>query len=289
MTSEKLWNYSLNGHPAGPVDGATLRILIAQGILDAETLIWQEGMKEWLRIGDSLFAAALTKKRVGSTSFAEAQPTAAHAQVAEPLGFPPLTLRPEALKNPYLFWLVLFGLNICSVFFSVYRIVLNNYSHFIWLRFIFSLLAAIPMLILFSRCWKIIQDGSNDIRPREAVGLLFVPGYHLYWFPKVFIGLSRSLNRFIEAHFTEKTTLRRSNTMLITGYCAIALINIVFSAFAYFRMESLIYFADDFWVVVTLFVVIVLAYAGITIAAMTDLYLTSNAVLEERISSNFAH
>lgn len=284
MTDAKLWNYSLNGRPSGPVDGATLGILISQGILDVDTLIWQEGMKEWLRIGDSPFASALREKTKKTSGL---QPIAVNVPAAQPVAvIPNLKLRPGSLKTPYICWLVLFGLNLAVTMFSAYRIILETYSLYIWARFVVSLLAAIPMLILFGRCWKIAQDGTNDIRPREAVGLLFVPGYHLYWFVKAFLGLSNSLNRFIGLHLDGNSSLRRSNTALVLGYCVIALFNIIFSAFFYIYIESRGFYYSDFTGITILFILFILAYLGVTIAAMTDFYLTSKGILEERKGSN---
>ena len=41
------WYYSLNGAQQGPIDEAELRKLVAQGIVNAATLVWHEGMPSW--------------------------------------------------------------------------------------------------------------------------------------------------------------------------------------------------------------------------------------------------
>ncbi len=41
------WYYSLNGAQQGPIDEAELRKLVAQGIVNAATLVWHEGMPTW--------------------------------------------------------------------------------------------------------------------------------------------------------------------------------------------------------------------------------------------------
>lgn len=42
------WYYALHGQQAGPVDEAALRSLIGQGVVHNETLLWREGMPDWL-------------------------------------------------------------------------------------------------------------------------------------------------------------------------------------------------------------------------------------------------
>lgn len=43
------WYYELNGSQQGPVGESTLRDLISEGMVQRETLIWQEGMADWER------------------------------------------------------------------------------------------------------------------------------------------------------------------------------------------------------------------------------------------------
>lgn len=45
------WYYVENEKRVGPVSESTLDILVKAGTINAETLVWQEGMKEWAPLG----------------------------------------------------------------------------------------------------------------------------------------------------------------------------------------------------------------------------------------------
>lgn len=48
------WYYAINGVQQGPVPEETLRILLAQGSINASTLIWHEGMAGWQPLATAL-------------------------------------------------------------------------------------------------------------------------------------------------------------------------------------------------------------------------------------------
>lgn len=45
------WYYTDNGTQAGPVDDAGLQTLVVSGKINAETLVWREGMQSWMAYG----------------------------------------------------------------------------------------------------------------------------------------------------------------------------------------------------------------------------------------------
>lgn len=46
------WYYALNGERVGPRSLEEVRSLVASGVLDADSLVWTAGMREWARVGD---------------------------------------------------------------------------------------------------------------------------------------------------------------------------------------------------------------------------------------------
>lgn len=46
------WYYALNGERVGPRSLDEVRSLVANGVLDADSLVWTDGMREWARVGD---------------------------------------------------------------------------------------------------------------------------------------------------------------------------------------------------------------------------------------------
>ncbi len=51
-----IWHYVLNGSPAGPIDAAELSRKIAEGVITPATLVWQEGMADWIPYSQALTA-----------------------------------------------------------------------------------------------------------------------------------------------------------------------------------------------------------------------------------------
>src|SRR4051812_50125001 len=50
--SNRSWFYASGGQQQGPYPEAQLRDLITRGMVNADTLVWTEGMSGWQRAGD---------------------------------------------------------------------------------------------------------------------------------------------------------------------------------------------------------------------------------------------
>jgi serine/threonine protein kinase len=57
-----------------------------------------------------------------------------------------------------------------------------------------SLVDTVLLLILLHRSWALLQDVPGATSPGLAVGLLFVPVFHLFWIFVAFHGLARTMN-----------------------------------------------------------------------------------------------
>ncbi len=51
-TAPSGWYYALRGERVGPRSLEEVRSLVANGVLDADSLVWTDGMREWARVGD---------------------------------------------------------------------------------------------------------------------------------------------------------------------------------------------------------------------------------------------
>jgi len=47
------WHYAVDGNTLGPIPEQQLRLLLAEGALDADTLLWTEGMAEWCKASET--------------------------------------------------------------------------------------------------------------------------------------------------------------------------------------------------------------------------------------------
>ncbi len=54
-----MWYYEQNGNRIGPVDGATIRQLIADRTISIDTLVWTNGMANWTLLQQTQLAAGL--------------------------------------------------------------------------------------------------------------------------------------------------------------------------------------------------------------------------------------
>ncbi|HEY0038792.1 MAG TPA: RDD family protein [Longimicrobium sp.] len=78
------WYYALQGERVGPRSLDDVRALVANGVLDADALVWTPGMREWSRVGDvSILAPDWVPPHSAPAPRAEAE-WAPPADTAEP-------------------------------------------------------------------------------------------------------------------------------------------------------------------------------------------------------------
>jgi len=78
------WYYSENNQRVGPVDDAAFRALVAEGKIAADTLVWREGMANWIPYSQSERAAAAVPAAVATAGTGMVPPgTAGGAPCAE--------------------------------------------------------------------------------------------------------------------------------------------------------------------------------------------------------------
>lgn len=66
--SERLWSYAAMGQQLGPVPESEVRMLIASGGIRDDTLVWQEGMTDWVEVQHvPTFSAAVQIKQSSAT------------------------------------------------------------------------------------------------------------------------------------------------------------------------------------------------------------------------------
>jgi hypothetical protein len=46
-----MWYYSQDNKPVGPVTDETIKFLVQNGTVTAQTLVWKEGMANWQVVG----------------------------------------------------------------------------------------------------------------------------------------------------------------------------------------------------------------------------------------------
>lgn len=271
-----MWHYSYKSKPTGPVDEGTLVLLLSSGLIDADTLVWREGLKEWVRIGDT----ALINKVFGTDGpkiqAGKGQPAPIPQSAPS---YPLYRPNPLRLKGLYVAWLVVLALAFTACFLTIPSFHEDAYWIFIPCKLGLSLAAYILLVLLTQRFWKVIQDGYSRSSPGEAVGFLFIPTFRFYWLFRAFVGLSRGMNQFIERRFDGSASAGRLRTKpaLAIAYCVLFPVNYLYTLyFVFMAAPGYSYSPNPTYV----WVIINFIFAAVSVAMVTDQYRVIREILE---------
>lgn len=252
----------------GPYTGEQLVQFAQEGRVAAETMVWAEGMAEWVMASQvpGLFpeapaatvAPAAAKPALSTSNWAPpgARPATATATAA-PTSFSPYTtpgsaLAPAPAGGSYPFfsikpasfslWMWTFigsflSLGLMIAFFGLGVSSAANSGTapdsppstdglvpvlmsvcFIGLFFICLILSSIFFLMNLYRAWSCLRAGAPRTTPGQAVGMLFVPLYSIYWMFVAIAGLPKDWNRIVSSYDDLRTAPRMSESTFLM-YC----------------------------------------------------------------------
>jgi len=178
-----MWYYTLNNQQVGPVEEAEIKKLVDAGSITHGTMVWTNGMANWLPIGQTPLASLL-----GS-----APPPVVPSSVATVYEDPEVT----KIKSLFMwFWISLIG----TLLFGLGLIA-----------------AAVLFFIIFHKAWKLIEHEGIRANADQATAGCFIMGWNFYWVFPAFRGLARELNaKFDSLNIVlEKIDLKLPTWMLI--------------------------------------------------------------------------
>ncbi len=178
-----MWYYTLNNQQVGPVEEAEIKKLVDAGSITHGTMVWTNGMANWLPIGQTPLASLL-----GS-----APPPVVPTSVAAVYENPEVT----KIKSLFMwFWISLIG----TLLFGLGLVA-----------------AAVLFFIIFHKAWKLIEHEGIRANADQATAGCFIPGWNFYWVFPAFRGLARELNaKFDSLNIVlEKIDLKLPTWMLI--------------------------------------------------------------------------
>ncbi len=194
------WYFENQGQQNGPVSQSDLEGKINSGELPATTLVWKEGMKNWVKAFET---PMLSVDRTTGAMTAPGSPTQSSSIYAAPSS---RELQPNEGSNNSLNGVIIkkasFGLVLTLLIGAFILFIggggLLTYGEesedtlFETLGVIFILSALIPFiwgtvltLMYLYRCWLIVYSSTNGncrTSPGQAVGFLFIPFFNLYWY-----------------------------------------------------------------------------------------------------------
>lgn len=176
-----MWHYSLKGTENGPVDLMTLKTLLTDGVINTETLVWKEGMENWVALSS---VPELTTVLPPSLI---PDPTGQHA------GYSSKFLPKRSTINSLFCWyFILYGISILLTFLNRFDPQLGGV--FGGLGTLISYVSWVFFYIFMYKCWKTVPKNIARTTPGKAVGFCFIPLFNFYWIFVAICGLAKDLN-----------------------------------------------------------------------------------------------
>ena len=168
------WYYAVGDRRVGPLDEHVMRQLAEQGTISSSTLVWHEGLTDWIAAADSEIGKFLSNMPPPVRS----DQSPAYQSGEKPGYFQ----NPESLRTLWLLWIILFAAGFV-VSFIIYGI-----------GALLIIPGGIIGFVLLYRFWFIIQPGEPRTTPGKAIGYLFIPFYNIYWLYVAWVGLAKDMN-----------------------------------------------------------------------------------------------
>lgn len=253
MNEDPQWYVMQGEEQLGPYTGENLMEYAAGGNIVRESLVWTEGMAEWLPAGqiEGLFppeaapepapAAAVAAYRPGQSALGGATP-AYGAATHSALGMQPALGADDPYNCPGIkpasfgLWLLFF---LGGLFLTIIGMVMTvsaaatianagsegtaqasgmGTGAIVLLAGCFlTTLSFIPVLICVHRAWQCLQPGGlARSTPGKAVGFLFIPLFNYYWIFQAFNGLAKDWNRTVASYSDLKAAPKMSEGVFLT-------------------------------------------------------------------------
>lgn len=240
MSEGPQWYVSVEGQQHGPYSGEQLVSFTQSGNITRESMVWTDGMAEWLPAAriEGLFAAAapapapvLVRPATAGTGFMHPGQPTAPAAAPHQGGFPHPSIAPASFglfAGTIATGLVLTVIAIVLMPRAAAQAETNPTLTFILLGLVgvgilCLVIAQILQLMTLHRAWKCLSLAGATVSPGAAVGLLFVPFYNLYWIFRAYHGLSREWNHITSA-YDETRAAPRMPEGLFLAYCITSLV-----------------------------------------------------------------
>jgi hypothetical protein len=191
-----MWYYALGDQRMGPVPEDEIVRLIAAGTVRIDTLVWTDGMSAWATVAQTPLSSHLPPApppppAAPSPPGAPSPPQAWPAQAAGPQPGPMYSPNPPLPQYPA-------GEEIRTI---------EDLFKWYWICWLVGIVCCLPWIgaviigwVLIYKYWTIVSDGYARTSPGLAVGLSFVPLFHLYWVFVAVLGLTQDMNSYCKRH-----------------------------------------------------------------------------------------
>jgi hypothetical protein len=214
------WYYSTSEGQAGPITDEEFRKLLASGSVSRQTLVWQEGMADWLPAENltELFASS-TQPATDTSDNPYAVSQAATGRAPSGKSYPPFLVKKASFKLHLILQLIIPAIIFVVMFIAMAGAGASasvspdgepsdavaatlGASFMLLVAVLYGCLIAgsIVGLVHLYRAWYCLQPGGARATPGQAVGFLFIPFFNLYWYFIAYKGLADDWNRIMDSY-----------------------------------------------------------------------------------------
>jgi hypothetical protein len=244
MSEGPQWYVSVEGQQHGPYSGEQLVEFTQTGNITRESMVWTEGMVEWLPAAqiEGLFPAAapvLVRSATPASNFM--RPGQSAGQVSGQLGGQATGQLQGGFRHPQIaaasfgLWAgtIAGGLLLTIIALALMPqaalkaetnpAMIMILTGILGVGILCVIIAQILQLMTLHRNWKCLSLAGATVTPGAAVGFLFIPFFNLYWIFRAYYGLPQEWNRITAAH--EETRLApRMPEGLFLAFCITSLV-----------------------------------------------------------------
>lgn len=254
MSDQPTWYVMQGEQQLGPYTGQQLAEYAAQGSITRESMVWAEGMPDWIQAAqvENLFPAAqpATTPATGSPyqTPATTDPTAAPGSTPYP--------HPGVKASSFGMWagFLVVGIILMIAGFIIAANAGNSSPGpdpdsddaalgivllgLMGIGYSLILVSTILVYVYLYRAWKcLLPGGLARSTPGKAIGFLFIPFFNLYWLFQAFYGLAQDWNRTVDAYPDLRSVPKLSEGVFLT-FCICAIVFYPINLFLIFIVMS---------------------------------------------------
>lgn len=254
MSDGPQWFVSVEGQQHGPYTGEQLVEFTQTGNITRESMVWTEGMAEWLPAAqiEGLFPAPAPVQIQTTTAASNfMRPGQATGQLSSLLsGQSTVQANPGAFPHPQIqaasfglyCWFVGIGLAMPGLLIFLISLTGDRAEVPIALPLILiglwviggicSVIGAILGYMILHRAWKCLSYAGATVTPGSAVGFMFIPFFNLYWIFRAFAGFAKEWNLITSAYEDTRLAPKMSEGLFLT-FC-ICIVSMIGTPIAFF-------------------------------------------------------
>lgn len=259
MSEGPQWFVSVEGQQHGPYSGEQLVEFTQTGNITRESMVWTEGMAEWLPAAriDGLFPAEAQAPVAAAAPVLvrSATPTANFMNPGQPTGYATGQLTGQAtgqiqggFRHPQIaaasfgLWAGSIGVGVLLIIISLVlmpqaalKAETNPAMGLILLGLmgvggLCMFISGILGYMILYRAWKCLSLAGATVTPGAAVGFMFIPFFSLYWIFRAFAGFAKEWNLITSAYEDTRLAPKMSEGLFLT-FC-ICVVSVIGSPIA---------------------------------------------------------